>query len=56
MLGPDPQEQAVIVLEVCCGNLNEAREICMTNMLANRARGFDYWKAVLRAFTIVGEA
>lgn len=54
--GPDPHEHAAVVLEVCSGNLNEAREICMTNMLANRACGYDYWKSVLRALTIVGEA
>jgi hypothetical protein len=55
-LGPDPQEHAIVVLEVCCGNLNEAREICMSNMLANRIRGYEYWMSVLRALTIVGEA
>jgi hypothetical protein len=53
---PDPQEHAAVVLEVCSGNLNEAQEICMTNMLANRVQGFNYWKSVLAALTIVGEA
>jgi|HubBroStandDraft_2_1064218.scaffolds.fasta_scaffold445442_1 hypothetical protein len=55
-LGPDPQEHAMVVLEVCCGNLNEAREICLTNMAANRARGYEYWQSVLAALTVVGEA
>jgi hypothetical protein len=53
---PDPREHAIVVLEVCSGSLNEAREICLSNMLANRASGFEYWKSVLRALTVVGEA
>jgi hypothetical protein len=54
--GPDPTEHAAVVLEVCSGNLSEAREICITNMMANRACGHEYWKQVLRALTVVGEA
>jgi hypothetical protein len=56
VLGPDPREHAIVVLDVCDGHLDEVREICITNMLANRAAGFQYWKSVLSALTVVGEA
>ena len=53
---PDPREHAIVVLEVCSGSLQEAREICLTNMMANRASGYQYWLSVLNALTVVGEA
>jgi len=53
---PDPVEHAAMVLEVCNGCIEEAREICLTNMLADRAAGFTYWRSVLQAITVVGEA
>ena len=53
---PDPREHAIVVLEVCNGHLAEAREICLTNMMANRASGLAYWQAVLAELTPLGEA
>ena len=53
---PNPVEHAAVVLEVCNGCIEEACEICLTNMRADRAAGFRYWQTVLRSLTVVGEA
>lgn len=51
----NPTERAYVVLEVCDGDLDEAREICVLNMLCNPAKE-DYWRDVLRTLCMSGHA
>lgn len=43
----NPAEQALVILELCRGDLQEAREVCVINMLGD-SRRVAFWQAALR--------
>jgi hypothetical protein len=56
--GPGPinaTEHAVVILEVCGGDLEQAREVCLTNMLGDQTR-IAYWQSVFTTLTSGGTA
>lgn len=54
---PDPIEQAAVILELCHGDLDAAREICFTNLDAlHECRRISFWDSVLGVLTVKGTA
>jgi hypothetical protein len=54
--GPiEPAEHAAVILEVCGGDLDEARAVCISNMLGDCWRS-GYWELVLNGLFSGGTA
>jgi hypothetical protein len=48
-------EHAGIILEVCGGDLDQAREVCVTNMIGD-LKHLAYWQSVFNTLTVGGAA
>lgn len=54
--GPiEPTEHAAVILEVCGGDLDQAREVCITNMIGDWRR-IAYWESVFSGLISGGTA